>query len=395
MKPLIPALVLAAVGSFTPPAPAQSGLVGQYTFETGVPGQIAGQVVDTSPAGNHGTGFNDPQYSGITHPAIPCTGPADSAVSLTLNEASASAQAVRFQSTFPFNLPSDATVTFWLKSPFASHAAIIWCGSNLLEFNNTNFFQIFVNTDGTIGVNYREPTGALHCLGGTCSPSGGTPFPVNQWFHFALVRSGTNYRIYKNGELVFSGFDSNPALQNAPTWGIGARPGTNFVGTIDDLRLYTRALTPSEFLQDPIVTSPTSVSSCYFGTASFTVSAVSGGPLTYRWRKDGAFMDLSANPSASTPHLTLSSIQATDAGVYDCVVANACRNVLSDPAGLQVGLLADLTHDNAVDTVDLVVLLGNFGGSVPIGTNGDLTGDGIVNTADLVVLLGQFGRTCP
>lgn len=55
----------------------------------------------------------------------------------------------------------------------------------------------------------------------------------------------------------------------------------------------------------------------------------------------------------------------------------------------------DINGDNAVNTADLTILLGNFGASVPPNTSGDFNGDGVVNTTDLTTLLGRFGATCP
>lgn len=66
--------------------------------------------------------------------------------------------------------------------------------------------------------------------------------------------------------------------------------------------------------------------------------------------------------------------------------------------GLNVPALpcpADIDGNGAIDTADLVILLGNFGTPVPPGTGGDINGDGFVDTADLVVLLGVFGTVCP
>lgn len=50
----------------------------------------------------------------------------------------------------------------------------------------------------------------------------------------------------------------------------------------------------------------------------------------------------------------------------------------------------DLNEDGQVDTVDLGLLLGSFGGA---GV-GDINGDGLVDTTDLGLLLGAFGQLC-
>lgn len=55
--------------------------------------------------------------------------------------------------------------------------------------------------------------------------------------------------------------------------------------------------------------------------------------------------------------------------------------------------VGDLTNDGRVDTIDLAVILGLFGQSVPPGSTGDINGDGAVNTIDLARFLGDFGRT--
>ncbi|MCB9838410.1 MAG: hypothetical protein H6813_03645 [Phycisphaeraceae bacterium] len=54
-------------------------------------------------------------------------------------------------------------------------------------------------------------------------------------------------------------------------------------------------------------------------------------------------------------------------------------------------LPADLNGDGVVDTADLGVLLGQFGGA----GSADLNDDGVVDTADLGILLGAFGSNCP
>ena len=56
-------------------------------------------------------------------------------------------------------------------------------------------------------------------------------------------------------------------------------------------------------------------------------------------------------------------------------------------------LLGDLNADGIVNTLDLTIFLGNFGGSNRKPSQGDLNGDGIVNTLDLTIFLGKFGQS--
>ena len=54
----------------------------------------------------------------------------------------------------------------------------------------------------------------------------------------------------------------------------------------------------------------------------------------------------------------------------------------------------DFTGDNARNTVDLGVLLTNFGLSVPANTGGDMDGNGTVNSLDLGAFLSVYGLPC-
>ena len=51
---------------------------------------------------------------------------------------------------------------------------------------------------------------------------------------------------------------------------------------------------------------------------------------------------------------------------------------------------ADLNGDGRVNVTDLLILLGNWGGS----GIGDINEDGVVNVTDLLILLGEWGSGC-
>ena len=71
---------------------------------------------------------------------------------------------------------------------------------------------------------------------------------------------------------------------------------------------------------------------------SFGVTAASNMPLSYRWRKDGiALSDGGRYSGANTPTLVLSTVGLADNGSsFDCLVANGCSAVRTNPAGLAV-----------------------------------------------------------
>jgi hypothetical protein len=80
---------------------------------------------------------------------------------------------------------------------------------------------------------------------------GGGPVPIGRWAHLALVFDGHEIRTYVDGALqrTFSG--SGSVIQNTRAVRIGARgaPGPAhdfFNGCIDEVKIYSRALTDAE-----------------------------------------------------------------------------------------------------------------------------------------------------
>ena len=93
----------------------------------------------------------------------------------------------------------------------------------------------------------------------TTATSGGTLVTdtearTNQWVHYAATRSGTNLRLFANGQLVASATDSTNIGSNVLKIGrnaySGSAPDTWWLGYTSDLRIvkgtavYTAAFTP-------------------------------------------------------------------------------------------------------------------------------------------------------
>jgi len=89
--------------------------------------------------------------------------------------------------------------------------------------------------------------------------------------------------------------------------------------------------------EPPAILAGPQSSTNYVGTtAAFSVTASGPGPLTYKWRKNGASLQESGTISGTaTPTLTLSNVQLSDAGSYDILVTN--------PNGVTTSMSAFLT----------------------------------------------------
>ena len=82
--------------------------------------------------------------------------------------------------------------------------------------------------------------------------TGTTASPVNAWTHVALTYDGAMLRLYVNGTPVASRTQTGgiQATTN-PLWIGGNNPyGEYFQGLIDEVRIYSRALTSGEIQTD-------------------------------------------------------------------------------------------------------------------------------------------------
>lgn len=140
------------------------------------------------------------------------------------------------------NISSAITLESWVYATKNTGVQNVMCKSNCTT-SNTGY--IFPRTDdGWVNcVVYMHIGGAWRTLS--------APYPgLNQWVHVAATYDGSNMRLYINGVLaatspVFAGgifVNTNPLT-------IGAQPGCateNFGGSLDECRIWNRALCQSE-----------------------------------------------------------------------------------------------------------------------------------------------------
>ncbi len=137
-----------------------------------------------------------------------------------------------------------------------------------------------------------------------------------------------------------------------------------------------------------------------FGTAgiepiTYTLTPTSGFTLP---AGTGPFSDPAGGPLNSHTLVMDTSVAGPVSGTLT-VASNApdeptrvvqIIGVVTPPAGCP----GDIDGNLAVNTLDLALLLANFGASVPPNTGSDFDGNGSVNTSDLAFFLSLFGTSC-
>jgi hypothetical protein len=183
------------------------------------------------------------------------------------------------------------------------------------------------------------------------------PITYGVWQHVAATLDGANGQmsIYTNAVLAAQTNtairplrDLDPAYE--PAIGIGNHGGTfhdfSFNGQIDEISLYSRALSQDEILaiysagtagkcftgQPPTITSQPVSQTVAIGTSvSFSVAASGTLPFGYQWQKAGTAID-----GATNSVYQISNAQTNDTGTYSVVVSNAFGFASSSNAFLTV-----------------------------------------------------------
>ncbi|MEE8307904.1 MAG: LamG-like jellyroll fold domain-containing protein, partial [Gammaproteobacteria bacterium] len=178
-------------------------------------------VLDWSGHGHDGTFSGEPQWvDGYDGSALKFDGSDD----YVIHQLPAAQNFANF--TVALWARSDSLGQGEYMSPFSSHTP--------------NSSGIQIDVDGTYPGNYRT-----NPPGGTTSARFGPA--ILGWVHLALVGQGTTVQFYYNGNLsTTETFTTDNLLFNEFIIGTSRNNTNNLNGAVDDLRVYTRALTQEE-----------------------------------------------------------------------------------------------------------------------------------------------------
>lgn len=172
----------------------------------------------------------------------------------------------------PTVIKGNFTVMAWVKPEHATKAMHIFStregGDNTFDMQLTGGNKIH----GDIG----KGTGWM-----TNTADANYNYPINRWLHVAYVVSPSGYKIYANGKEVGNGTLTDEAVlldaTHYITIGKNSSENTYFKGSIDEVKLYSAALTETEIKVDMLnsVSNPTALVAYYnFDQASNSKSDV-------------------------------------------------------------------------------------------------------------------------
>ncbi len=123
----------------------------------------------------------------------------------------------------------------------------------LLDFDRSEYFNLFVYGNGSVGFATTDATGSIHDMATPGSYNDGS------WHQACGVYNGTHKIVYVDGDrkAVTSAHGGNPLGTGTTRYGVvgdgsemdsfdGSRNGIGFTGRIDEVRLYNRSLSASE-----------------------------------------------------------------------------------------------------------------------------------------------------
>lgn len=206
-------------GTTQPPATSSNGLVAAYGFE-----EASGSMVaDASGKGNHGTIKEAVRInSGRYGKALKFDGVNDW---VTVNDSAA------------LDLSSSMTLEAWVYPQTLAG----WRTVLLKEKPGDAVYYLDSSNDA------RLPNSGIK-IGGLKEINGANQLPVNQWTHLVSTYDGQYHRLYVNGAEVVKSAQNGLIQQSDGVLRIGGNSvwGEYFQGYIDEVRIYNRALTPSE-----------------------------------------------------------------------------------------------------------------------------------------------------
>ena len=204
---------------------ASAGLVGAWAFDEA----SGATAADQSGKGNNGTQTNATWITG---------GKFNNTLSFNGTNAW-----VTVPDAATLDLTTGMTVEAWVRPGTTGN----WRTAVVKEQPGNLVYGIYANTSA------NRPEAEVFVGGSTRSIVGPSALPTGSWSHLAATYDGTTLRLYVNGaEVAQLAVSGSILTSNSPVriGGNQAWGGEWFNGSIDEVRIYNRGLTPAEIQAD-------------------------------------------------------------------------------------------------------------------------------------------------
>ncbi len=237
----------------------------------------------------------------------------------------------------------DCTIAMWIKTGMSGNAdwPMLLSKDSYCSGVYRRGWEMFFNTGGGGG-----PINGQLEWGNGNDAGVGTSAPVNdnQWHHVVAAKRGGTLTMYIDGSVADTFSGSEAAWSAYPVsmilgWNQGCF--SHYIGYVDEVRFYKRALQPREikalYRCLPVISQqPQDVSIPWGGIGGFTVSATGDGPFTFQLYKDGDLMP-GLTSTGSTSGMTFRG-DFGEAGLYSAAITGPSGTVYSRQAKLTVTL---------------------------------------------------------
>jgi hypothetical protein len=247
------------------------------------------------------------------------------------------------------------TIATWIYPTIheGANVALVFCrGGNSGVVAGLNYSPVFNGTDYSLGYTWNSDQN-------TYNWDSQLYVPLNQWSLVALTVTPTNATIYMfNANGIASSRHDYPHIVqsfNGTTLigGDSVAASRTFLGTIDDVAVFNKALTSAQLSSmfyaasgsssyAPIVVTSPANQSVYAGqTAAFTVVGGGSQPLTFQWQADTGtgFTNLNNGgqfSGADTATLIINGATSGNAANYQVILTNPSSTATSSSASLTV-----------------------------------------------------------
>ena len=207
-------------------ASAPQGLIASLGFDEGA----GTTTTDTSGRGHHGT---------LSNATWTPSGRFGAGVNFN-----GSSSWVTLTSTTALNLTTGMTLSAWVRpTSITSDFRTV-----ILKENNGGLSYALYATDGAS----RPPAGYINTGGSDLAAVAPATLALNTWTHLAMTYDGASIRLYVNGALVSTRAAAGSIAGTGGAVRIGGNSvwGEYFSGTIDEVRIYSRALSAADVQAD-------------------------------------------------------------------------------------------------------------------------------------------------